>query len=408
MVAVTLFLLLSLSLPFPSLDTSPFSLPLSHPLPSPWLSCSTFAGNTHGINPRAFLRSSAFVLLFLPYVLSTLYLFPSPFLLAHPLLPPSREQRDTHRRRARRAEPTLLSSFSSISTRLIARSRTTGVELLAVGTPLFFFAKSTPAPRPGSQRIAAALSPSSIINSVNDQIYGGRAAAAATGPATDVCGFSARCETIACSTGAICRFTRPCFLVVSRGLLADSIVRFSRRADKLLANTQEVLHSLRAKHQNRSAAKPSFARRNVDRSNILSRSIISFVGANGWSLSRRAMSSLESQRIYGRTVAPRSFRPVRLPRASLYQVSPCEIQDPTVPNTPDKTGPLPFVPSRARIEHGIETCKLVQSSAPIGAAAPRLPRAEYVTALQRFSRDSEASRIEDWSSQHKRLSLWII
>jgi len=33
-----------------------------------------------------------------------------------------------------------------------------------------------------------------------------------------------------------------------------------------------------------------------------------------------------------------------------------------------------FTPSRMQVEHGIETCKLVQSSTPIGAAPPMLLR----------------------------------
>ena len=91
---------------------------------------------------------------------------------------------DTHRRRA--WEVSL--SFSSISTRLIARSRTTSIKLLAVGDPLarllpFFFIceiHSPPFPPPLPCLVApvhtegSALSPSSVINSVNDQIYGGQ------------------------------------------------------------------------------------------------------------------------------------------------------------------------------------------------------------------------------------------
>lgn len=86
-----------------------------------------------------------------------------------------------HRRRAREASL----PFSSISTRLIARSRTTGIELLAVGDPLarlllllFFFICETRSPPPclvaPASTEGSALSSSSVINSVNDQIYGGQ------------------------------------------------------------------------------------------------------------------------------------------------------------------------------------------------------------------------------------------
>lgn len=36
----------------------------------------------------------------------------------------------------------------------------------------------------------------------------------------------------------------------------------------------------------------------------------------------------------------------------------------------NKSQALLFAPSRVQVEHGIETCKLVQSSTPIGAAPP--------------------------------------
>lgn len=123
-----------------------------------------------------------------PRVLSTLLSYP--FFFHHPSRPlsllslyPSSssmyEQRDTQKTRAREAS---LPFSSSISTRLIARSRTTGIELLAVGDPharlrLFFFCETrSPSPclvapaRTGS----SALSSSLVINSVNDQIYGGQ------------------------------------------------------------------------------------------------------------------------------------------------------------------------------------------------------------------------------------------
>lgn len=47
---------------------------------------------------------------------------------------------------------------------------------------------------------------------------------------------------------------------------------------------------------------------------------------------------------------------------------------------------LLFAPSRARLEHGIETCKLVQSSAPIGVAPPMLPRGTCRGATALFKR----------------------
>lgn len=66
----------------------------------------------------------------------------------------SNGQRDTERHEEARS-----SSFSSVSTRLIARSRTTGIKLLAVGAPLLS---------------CALLFPGPVINSSTDQIYDDR------------------------------------------------------------------------------------------------------------------------------------------------------------------------------------------------------------------------------------------
>lgn len=86
-------------------------------------------------------------------------LLPSPFQL--PPRVPSRAslsprvvsngQRDTERHEEARS-----SSFSSVSTRLIARSRTTGIKLLAVGAP---------------RLSCVLLFPGPVINSSTDQIY---------------------------------------------------------------------------------------------------------------------------------------------------------------------------------------------------------------------------------------------
>lgn len=56
------------------------------------------------------------------------------------------------------------------------------------------------------------------------------------------------------------------------------------------------------------------------------------------------------------------------PLVSLIVVSfPRKLQD---LDTLNKSQVLLFAPSRVQVEHGIETCKLVQSSIPIGAAPP--------------------------------------
>lgn len=124
------------------------------------ISCITFAGNTHGIKPRVL---SFVLLIFLPsYTCFVLLSFSSaaPFPATQ-----SKEQRDTHRRQAPRAKNL---PFSSISTWLIARLRTTGIKLLAVvwnSVSFFFFrVASNSNKRPP---------PSSIINSATDQIYTG-------------------------------------------------------------------------------------------------------------------------------------------------------------------------------------------------------------------------------------------
>lgn len=128
------------------------------------------------IKPRV-LSTSAFVPLFLPSFLLVLSSASLPFFFF------CARSNAIHRRRAREASL----PFFSISTRLIARSRTTGIELLAVGDPLarlvpfFFFiceTRSPPSPPPclvaPARTEGSALSPSSVINSVNDQIYGGQ------------------------------------------------------------------------------------------------------------------------------------------------------------------------------------------------------------------------------------------
>lgn len=144
-------------------------LSLSPLLPSPnTISCSAIAGLSRECSLPRFRTPFSFIVPSL--ILSCLFILP--LLLC-------KEQRDTHRRRAREASL----PFSSISTRLIARSRTTSIELLAVGDPLarllsFFFICKTRSPPPclvaPARTEGSALSPSSVINSVNDQIYGGQ------------------------------------------------------------------------------------------------------------------------------------------------------------------------------------------------------------------------------------------
>lgn len=155
-----------------ALSTLSFSLFLSPPvLPQP-----DFLLYRRGIKPRVLSTSLSYPFFFHRSFSSS----PSLPSLSLPFLVFCVRSNAIHRRRAREASL----PFSSISTRLIARSRTTGIELLAVGDPLassssfFFLIRETRSPSPCLVAPActegSALSPSSVINSVNDQIYGGQ------------------------------------------------------------------------------------------------------------------------------------------------------------------------------------------------------------------------------------------
>lgn len=142
--------------------------PLSLLLPSPNpISCSTIAGLSRECSLPRFHTPFSSIIPFRPLPPSLLIFFSCV------------RSNAIHRRRAREASL----PFSSVSTRLIARSRTTGIELLAVGDPLarllFFICETRSFPPPSclvvpTRTEGSALSSSSVINSVNDQIYGGQ------------------------------------------------------------------------------------------------------------------------------------------------------------------------------------------------------------------------------------------
>lgn len=150
-----------------ALSALSFFLLLSSPNP---ISCSTIAGLSRECSLPRFRTPFSSIVPSRPLPPSRL---PLPFFVF------CVRSNAIHRRRALEASL----PFSSISTRLIARSRTTGIELLAVGDPLassssFFLICETRSPSPCLVAPActegSALSPSSVINSVNDQIYGGQ------------------------------------------------------------------------------------------------------------------------------------------------------------------------------------------------------------------------------------------
>lgn len=151
-------------------------------------------GNTHGISPRVlslslfythifslFPPASAFVLLFLPLVLSILYVFLS-FFLSHPSPAPSSNA--IHRRRVRgeRESTLLLLDFHSVDRSFahngykVTRGWSSALLFLAKPTPPRRVAPYGAEPSRAASRRAdgPALSPSSVINSVNDQIYSGQ------------------------------------------------------------------------------------------------------------------------------------------------------------------------------------------------------------------------------------------
>lgn len=129
----------------------------------PQISCITFAGNTYGIKPRVLSTSLSYSFFFRLIPVSSFFLVSSPPRLL------SKEQRDIQKMSTKRANL----PFFSISTWLIARLRTTGIELPAVvwNSASLFCEILVASWSTRTNGLLRFISPSSIMNSATDQIY---------------------------------------------------------------------------------------------------------------------------------------------------------------------------------------------------------------------------------------------